>query len=643
MGLFKNAFQVAKLEGSLFAHFPKLRFSVIGIVLIPALYAFIYLNSVWDPNSRTAELPVAIVNLDQGAQVDGKAVNLGHDLAAGLKAKNAFAFRDASDPEQAKRAVRDGKLLFALIVPSGFSADAMGAATSGAGKLVVYVSEGNNYAGAGIARRFATELGHQLNETLNEKRWEAVLGVAAGSADGLARLREGVAKLQAGAATLDGGLAQAHEGSARLASGTNTLSDNIELLTEGVKQLGAGARTLDGKKPPAADLQALKDGAAQLASGHAELHKGLVQLEGGAGKLVEGASDMREQTKGIPIVGSKVSTGAGQLADGATQLRDGLRTATQGEAKLSSGAQSLSKGVDQLADGFAAYAGGVSMLAAKFPPDAKLDELSAGGRSAAQANKQLDAGLAQLKSGSSQLRAGLATLAASLPPGVQELAGTPKGLAASVEPVVEIDAPVATQGQGFASNFIPVALWLGATMTAFIFHLRRLPVAAQNHSRAALLLGKMGILGTINLAQAAAVLLMLALLLDMYPAHAVGLALTMAVASLTFMLVILALVRAFGDSGKAVALILMVLQLSSAGGVMPVELTNAFFRAISPWLPFTWAVRAVRASSFGAFGSEWASALGVLALFGLAAFLFSMFVGRWKFVSPQEHRPAMDI
>jgi len=145
------------------------------------------------------------------------------------------------------------------------------------------------------------------------------------------------------------------------------------------------------------------------------------------------------------------------------------------------------------------------------------------------------------------------------------------------------------------------------------------------------------------LAQAAAVFLMSALLLDMHPAHAVGLALTMAVTALTFMLVILALVRMFGDSGKAVALILMVLQLSAAGGVTPVELTNSFFRAISPWLPFTWAVRSVRASLFGAFGSEWASALGMLALFAVAAFCFSLFVGRWKFVSPQEHRPAMDI
>ena len=643
MKLFTSAWRVACLEAALFSNFPKLRLSVLGIVLIPALYSFIYLTSVWDPANRTAHLPAAIVNLDRGVEVQGKQVNLGGDLAESLKGKHAFGFSDSTDAEQAKRKVREGKILFALIVPPDFSANAMGAATAGAGKIVVYASEGNNYAGAGFARRFAAELGHQLNETLNEKRWEVVLGATASSSDSLTRLRDGVAKLQAGSQTLNAGLSQAHDGSRQLREGVDKLSDGVTALGDGVKQLGAGARMLDSKKPATADLQSLKSGAAQLAAGHTELQKGLTQLESGAAKLTDGATQLREQTKGIPIVGGKVSGGAGQLADGASQLHDGLKVASQGEAKLATGSQTLSKGVDQLADGFGAYAAGVTTLASKFPADAKLDALSAGSQAAAAASQQLNDGLGKLKSGSSQISAGLVTLNASLPQGVPGLPGTAKGLAVSVEPDVQIDAPVSNQGQGLAPNFIPVSLWLGAVMTAFIFHLRRLPEAAAGNSRPALLLGKMGILGSINLAQAAFVFLMAAFLLDLHPSHAVGLGLTMAVASLTFMLVILFLVRAFGDAGKAVALVLLILQLSSAGGVMPVELTNEFFRAISPWLPFTWAVRAVRASAFGAFGNEWASALGILALFGISAFSASMFVGRWKFVSPQEHRPAMDI
>ena len=90
-------------------------------------------------------------------------------------------------------------------------------------------------------------------------------------------------------------------------------------------------------------------------------------------------------------------------------------------------------------------------------------------------------------------------------------------------------------------------------------------------------------------------------------------------------------------------MILLILQLSSAGGVVPIELTNDFYRTVSPWLPFTWVVKGVRASAFGAFNSEWLSVLGVLVAFASVAFLIATYVGRWKFVDEQEHRPAMDI
>ena len=643
MRLVTSALEVARLESALFRQFPKLRLSVLGITLIPALYAFIYLMSVWDPASRTGDLPAAIVNLDQGTQVNGQTVNVGNDLTLQLKEKKTFGFAEVADMAQAKADVRDGKTLFALIIPADFSQKAMSASEAGVGKVVVYASEGNNYAGAGLAKRFAAELAHQVNETLNEKRWTAVLGTAASSTDSLTRLRAGVDQLLVGARQLDGGMSQAHHSAGKLADGSARFSDNVTAMAEGVKQLGSGAQALQAKSPPASDLQALKAGAAQLASAQADMQRGMGQLEDGAFKLSSGAVQLRDQSKAIPLIGAKVGAGASQVSDGAAQLHAGLRTANENQVKLTASTQSLSKAVDQTADGFAAYAAGVGVLASRFPPDAKLDELAGGGATLAHAVKQLDAGLTQLGSGASQLVLGLDTLATSLPSGAPGLAGSASGLANSVEPQIEIDAPVKNNGMGFAPNFIPVALWLGAVMTAFIFHLRRLPAAAQSHSAVALLMGKMTVLGSINLMQTACVLLMSAVLLGIQPAHLGGLALTMLVASSTFMHHILGLVRAFGDAGKAVALILLILQLSAAGGTMPIELTNDFFRTVSPWVPFTWAVKAVRASAFGAYGSDWGAALAVLMVFALAAFLVATYVGKWKFVSPAEHRPAMDI
>lgn len=643
MRLFRNALRVSMLEARLLRAFPKLRWSLLGVVVIPAFYAFIYLESVWDPTSHTRNLPAAIVNLDRGAMANGQAVNLGMDLAQTLKDKEQFGFYEEGDPDAARRAVRQGKSLFALVIPADFSAGAMAAGSPGAGKLVVFASEGNNYAGAGFAKRFAEELGHQVNESLNEKRWEVVLGASSSAADSLQRLHEGVARLREGAVALHSGMGKAEGGSAQLAKGATELSSGVAQLGDGMKQLGAGARTLDAKKPEAADLQALKAGARQLASGQEELRQALPQLEDGAQRLADGAGQLRDESKGLLFGGDKVSGAAGQLADGATQLHGGLQQASQGQARLAEGAGTLSQGVAQMADGFGAYSAGASTLAAKAPADAKVDQVVDGSKALAGAAGELRTGLLKVKDGSSQLVLGLDTLEASLPSGGPGMEGTASGLAISVKPQIEIDAPVKNNGMGLAPNFIPIALWLGAVMTAFIFHLRRLPDEAAGYSRISLLLGKLWVLWSVNLLQAACVLAMVWFMLGIQAVNTLGLALSMAVTSLTFMLVILALVRAFGDVGKAIALILMVLQLSSAGGVLPVELTSTFYRDISPWLPFTWSIKAVRASAFGALGGDWGMALAVLGLFAAGAFVFSLLVGQWKFVPPEEHKPAMDI
>jgi putative membrane protein len=64
--------------------------------------------------------------------------------------------------------VRKGDLEFALLIPADFSAHAVPGITRGAGQLVIYTSEGNTYGSANMARRFASEIGHQVNEMLNE-------------------------------------------------------------------------------------------------------------------------------------------------------------------------------------------------------------------------------------------------------------------------------------------------------------------------------------------------------------------------------------------------------------------------------------------------------------------------------------------
>lgn len=643
MRLFRDAFSIFKSELTLFRRFPKLRISTLGVILIPALYALIYLSSVSDPAAHTFRLKAAIVNLDEGLVYRGQSVNVGHSVVAAVKEKHTFGFVDYSQEEDAKRAVRQGELGFALIIPKNFSANAVPGIEAAGGRLVVYVSEGNNYNGANFAKRFANELGHQVNINLNEQRWSLVLTTAAGSIDKLAQLRKGVDALNSGASRLDEGLSKAEGGARKLASGADGLGGAVGQLTDGVKQLGAGLRTMDHALPAAQDLAALKTGGTDLVKGHATLAQGLQDLQTGAKKLADGGAQMRDETKGIPIVGGKIADGAGKLTAGALQLEAGLQSARSGQSQLADGTQRLSTGVTKLADGMAALGAGIHSAAEKVPADAKLDELANAGRAVAHGSRELQTGLVQIKAGSHELSAGLALLQQSLPNDIAAPDGSARGLADSVEPALQIVAPVPNNGAGFAPNFLAVSLWLGAVMSAFLFHLRRLPESAARASRPAKLLGKLGILTGIVGAQSMVVMLMSLYVLDLHVSRLVPFGMTLVLSSVTFLLIIVALTRAFGDAGKAAALLLLILQLSSAGGVLPVELSGGFYQSISPWLPFTWVIKALRASMFGAYEGQWLQPWLAVGVAGVVAAFSACFIGRWKLVTPQEHRPAMDI
>ena len=642
MKTLRDAWAIACMEAALFRRFPTLRLAVVAVVLIPAVYALIYLSSVWDPASRTEALPAAIVNLDAGVHYRGQSANVGAELAESIQAKHLFGFRNYGDEQSARAAVREGRLALALIIPPDFSANAVPGLEPGAGRLIVYTSEGNNYAAAGMARRFAGDLGHQVNEALNEKRWALVLSSTAGSQQSVIKLKEGVAQLRQGSHELERGLHQAEGGTRGLQEGARKLGVASEQLTGGVRQMAAGVRTMDAKRPAAADLQTLKSGAHALSEGHAELGRGLEQMQAGAERLTHGARQLSDETGDIPFVGEKIAQGADALADGGAQLSTALQQARQGQKQLAEGSGRLQTGVTKLADGVTALGDGIHTLASRMPEEARLDEFHNGVTTLGQGAQALNGGMEKLHVGAARLSAGLDLLAMSLP-NVPSLDGSARGLADSVQPVVEVAAPVPNNGTGFTPNFVPVALWLGAVMTAFLFHLRRLPESARGASRLSQILGKLVLLSAIVLAQASCVLLMLTQLLDVKVPHLAAFWLTLALASLTFLLIIVALTRAFGDIGKGIALLLLVLQLSSAGGVLPIELSGQVFRGLNPWLPLTWVVRAFRASLFGAYDNAWLTAWSVIVLIAFLAFLAAAFVGRWTYVREEDHRPALDI
>ena len=612
--LFPDAWRVVRSDIALIGRFRMLQLAVLAVALEPAIYALICLSSLWDPASRTRALPVALVNLDAGIERRNQRDNVGDELGQALARKGMFGWRTMPDAESARQAVRTGELAFAVIIPKDFRQQAVPGAVAGGGEIRVILSEGNNYAAAALARHFADELGHQVNETLNEKRWTWVLASANGSQNGVYQLKASVKTLGDGAFTL--------------AQGASRFSAAAAELSGGVQHLAAGIRTLEASLPADTDLKALQAGSHQLAAGHHELSHGLEPLQVGAVRLASGARQMQEQGVSIPFIGSKLARGAAELAVGADQLGDGLGQARQASTQLAQGATQLDAGIIRLTGGMSALGAGVQTLSTRLPANERLEAFATGGK--------------ELSDGAARLRDGLKRLEIALPASVERPEGSADGLAGSVRPVLENLAPVPNNGSAYAPNMVALALWIGAVMAGYLFNFSLMPASLVALSRPAQALGKFVIPATITMVQAALAFLMLVRGLGLRARSEGDLLLTMIVTSLVFLAILFALLRVFGEAGKLLSVLLLTLQLSAGGGVIPVELSGDPFKTVHAWLPFTWVVKAFRASLFGAYDQVWASAMGVVVLAGVVSLLLATIVGRWRFVPDADHRPGIE-
>lgn len=220
--------------------------------------------------------------------------------------------------------------------------------------------------------------------------------------------------------------------------------------------------------------------------------------------------------------------------------------------------------------------------------------------------------------------------------GLSEVIGSdPSVLATSLAAPVRVDRtavfPVVSFGAGMAPLYIVLALWVGALLMTVAI---RVDVPEDAVPEAPALsptqkyVGRYGIFALTGVAQSLLVTLGLILFVGIEPAHPVLLVLAGAVISLIFTLIIYTFVVAFGNAGKALAVLLLVIQISGSGGAYPLQLLPTWFQGVSPFLPATHAIAALRAAIAGTDGSDLWMSLGGLAVFALPALLLGLVLRR---------------
>ena len=113
---------------------------------------------------------------------------------------------------------------------------------------------------------------------------------------------------------------------------------------------------------------------------------------------------------------------------------------------------------------------------------------------------------------------------------------------------------------------------------------------------------------------------------EVNPAHPLLLFVAGWVASLVFQLMCFTFVDTFGNAGKALGVLLLVLQVSAAGGAYPLMLLPDWVSSVSPWLPGTYTITAIRAALFGTYDGDFTKALAMLSLFVLPTLLIGLVI-----------------
>lgn len=434
---------------------------------------------------------------------------------------------------------------------------------------------------------------------------------------GIAQVSSGVANLQAGSQNLDGAIDQINSGidgmSANgaesvtaLVTGVNSLNENAGKLnsyaTDGAnlsKSLATDVNVYVGNvNAMQQELQALltnstvsseevKNVLAKYSptlsekSSIAETSKKLAQNDGVASAYASGVY------KGTSELLQK-SSGLTQMFQGVQGLKLALAEVKKGTTTLKNGTNTLANGTQTLANGSATLTSG-------------LAKLNSSSNQIDNAIKTINTGVSSASDGSTQLVDGVQTFKTSINEGMETTKKQLKSLDGIEEfgekPInfeTEEYGKVDSYGIAFTPLFLCIGLWVGALMAYVVLY--------YDHDE------RFGILGitsknkilqnVIYIAIGAVEGLVTGILLKAGLGYTVeNMALYYGASILigiTFMSIIQFLIRNFGDIGKFLALIVLVLQLAAAGGTFPIETIDKGFQAISPYLPMTYSIKLLR-------------------------------------------------
>ena len=645
---------------------------VVAIALLPSLYAWLNIYSNWDPYGNTGGISIAVASLDRGYTDKGQYVNKGRDVLEDLKTATSINWVIVDTAEEATDGVYAGDYYAAVVIDEDFSRKMYRMFTDWTGQPAITYYE--NAKKNAVATKITDTAVESLKRSISENYLEvmisgvmeqtnllaadltetdpetAVKGLLYQAQDVLSGCRRMMDAFRAAgdtgvsaadAAALSNAIAGINE---NLPSGTE-LADTAAKLQHALYTALAGVdraldrfeQSLDAAQLPDAQQQ-LRSAAAQLGALSARLNSLASRLEdsalSGAPLVAAQAAQLRALAEKCTALQSELnalvdaSDPSGLLAD-CRALADAVRSMTD---RIPVTERDLRRQLDRVVSDVSDAMDGVKDLSA----DAKA--LRAALSDTTQA----------LSITMDLLRPAAERMVASLSDTIDRL----EGLSADeytdillnilggdplvysqyfpemVQTAVNKVYPIENYGSAMAPFYTTLAIWVGGVILSSLVKIHARTEGLLEPRPAELFFGRYLFFFLLSQLQAAIIVTGDLYLLKIQCLHPGLLYLTASLTAFTFSLLIYSLALSFGDVGKAVVVVIMVMQIAGSSGTFPIELLPEIYQKIYRFFPFPYAIDAMRECICGLYGDYYIRQLAFLLLFAVAALLIGLLVRR---------------
>jgi len=644
---------------------------VVAIALLPSLYAWLNIYSNWDPYGNTGGISIAVASLDEGyTNEDGTYENKGDDVVADLREATSINWVIVDTEEEAKGGVESGDYYAAVVIDKQFSRNMYRMLTDWTGKPAITYYE--NAKKNAVATKITDTAVETLKRSISENYLEVVIdgimeqsnllaadltaddpeaavkGVlyqaqdllhacgrmmdAFETAGGSGVSESSAAALEAAVANINKNLpdgAQLQQTAAEIQMRLNTALARVERALDRLNSAIGNAPEL-----PSAQQQ-LRDAAAQMEKAADTLETWAAGLEASGTEAGKTQAEAARQTAAECRKTAKQLRALAESPDSADLLADcdalvkSIRTMVD---KIPVTSKALQKELDTVAGQVADTMEGMAALAgdAKAMKTALAETADAVGDTMALLRPATEKLLTSLESTIDDLE-GLTT-DEYMDTLVNILGGDPavygQYFPEMVQTSVNAVYPIANYGSAMTPFYTVLAIWVGGVILSSLIKIHARTEGLIDPKPAELYFGRYLFFFVLSQIQAAVIVTGDLYILKVQCLHPGMLYLTGALTAFTFSLLIYSLAISFGDVGKAIVVVIMVMQIAGSSGTFPIELLPAIYQKIYRFFPFPYAIDAMRECICGMYGNYYWQQIGFLLLFAAAALLIGLLVRR---------------